>query len=203
MKNILLVTDGFFHPPLHGRRQLHRFLHSLPGYTFQHINSLEKLPGLNPQDFQGMMLYFHHKTISPAALQTLEAFVKQGTGLIGLHSVTASFKRSNLYFEILGGRLCGHGAVSTFDVQPVGEENAPFTGLAGFRLRDELYLHELQSGVQVHFQSLYQGQGVPVVWTYRYGDGKVCYAAPGHTTRSMEHPGVQAILQRGLAWVSS
>ena len=203
MNNILLVTDGFLHPPLFGRRQLHRFFHSLPGYTFSHISSLDKLPGLNPQDFQGMVLYFHHKTISPTALQTLEAFVSRGIGLLGIHSATASFKQSSLYFEILGGRFTRHGAVTTFEVQPVGRENAPFMGLAGFRLRDELYLHELQPGVQVHFQSLYQGRGVPVVWTYRYGDGKVCYVAPGHTAGSMKHPVVQAILQRGLAWVSS
>ena len=34
-----------------------------------------------------------------------------------------------------------------------------------------------------------------MVWTYRYGKGKVCYAVPGHTSATMSNPIYQKILQ--------
>jgi len=39
------------------------------------------------------------------------------------------------------------------------------------------------------------------VWTYYYGQGRVCYAVPGHRTETMRDKTYQKILQRGLAWV--
>jgi type 1 glutamine amidotransferase len=72
-----------------------------------------------------------------------------------------------------------------------------------FTIRDELYLHELNPGIEVHFAANHAGQDVPIVWTYRYGRGKVCYAVPGHTSGSMTHPAVQEILRRGLKWVAA
>lgn len=201
-QNILLVTSGTIHPPFLARRVLRHVLKQMEGYAFQHVSSLEALPRLSLANHAALVLYFHHKTISEAALSALDSFISQGGGLLAIHSATASFKPTRHYFEILGGRFTGHGAVETFEVQPVSGENGPFAGIPAFQIYDELYLHELQPGIQAHFQALHQGEWVPVVWTYRYGKGKVCYVCPGHTTASLQNPQVQEILRRGLAWVS-
>jgi type 1 glutamine amidotransferase len=63
-------------------------------------------------------------------------------------------------------------------------------------------MHELQPGVEVHFTAQLEDKDVPVVWTYRHGKGKVCYAVPGHTTGSMYNQTYQQVLQRGLRWVA-
>jgi type 1 glutamine amidotransferase len=116
----------------------------------------------------------------------------------GIHSATASFKETKHYFEILGGRFIGHGKVEKFKVEKL--ESEIFDGIGDFVVRDELYIHELKSGITVHFTAKHEGKDVPVVWTVRYSKGKVCYAVLGHTTASMKHPAVQEILRRGLAW---
>jgi type 1 glutamine amidotransferase len=197
-KKVLLISDGFIHPPYLGRMALNRALAQSEGFTFRRLRSLERLPA-SLGNIAALVLYFHHAQISPAALDRLAAFVRNGGGLLGIHSATASFKDQLEYFDILGGRFIGHGPVEAFHV--TNQSSQIFSGIPDFTIRDELYLHELNPAIQVNFTARHAGQDAPIVWTYRYGQGKVCYAVPGHTASSIRHPVVQEILRRGLQWV--
>lgn len=197
-RKVLLVTDGLFHPPLWGRLMLHRALGRMPGYVFTHARSLQNLPA-DLGVFSALVLHFHHKTITPAALGRLESFVREGGGILAIHAATASFKETLPYFDILGGRFIGHGPVTRMEITQAREDI--FGPLGGFSVRDELYVHELRPGLTVHFTATLDGQDIPVVWTRQYGRGRVCYAVPGHTSESMSNPVYQQVLQRGLAWV--
>jgi type 1 glutamine amidotransferase len=169
----------------------------MDGFAFQHVTSLEKLPA-DLSRYSAMVLYYHRKAISDRALGRLDDFVRGGGGILAIHSATASFKESQRYFEILGGRFIGHGPVENFEVR--GRKYDIFNGIESFSIRDELYIHELQPGIDVHFTIAHDGQESPAVWTHSYGAGRVCYAVPGHTTESMKHPAMQEILRRGLKW---
>ena len=161
---------------------------------------MEKLPE-NLMDFSALVLYFHNKKISEPALAVFDNFVSNGGGVLGVHSATASFQPQRHYFEILGGRFVGHGPVEPFELAPT-EDSVIFNGIPAFTIHDELYIHELQPGIEPHFTAKHEGKDIPVVWTYHYGKGKICYAVPGHTTKSLKHPSVREILQRGLMWVT-
>ena len=199
MKKILLVTDGIFHPTYFGRLALRGSLKQMEGFSFIHVSSLEILPS-DLESFSALVLHFHHKMISDRALEQLDTFVKNGGGILAIHAATASFKQSMPYFKILGGQFTGHGKVENFEVIKVRDDI--FTGISNFFIKDELYIHELEPGIEAHFTAKYQGKDVPVVWTYHYGRGSVCYTVPGHTTATMSHPMYQKILQRGLEWVT-
>jgi len=199
MKNVLLITDGIFHPTLLGRFALHASLKQLGDFSFTHVSSLEKLPA-DHEKFSALVLHYHHKRISNTALRKLDQFVKNGGGILAIHAATASFNETMPYFKILGGRFFGHGKVEEFEVQRI--RNDVFGDLGNFVVKDELYLHELEPSIEVHFMSKLEGKDIPVVWTYRYGSGKVCYAVPGHTTGSMRNKTYQKLLQRGLSWVT-
>ena len=198
MKKVLLVTDGIFHPTLLGRMALYHALKQLNGFSFIRVSSLENLPA-DMESFSAFVLHYHHKTISDSALGRLEQFVKNGGGILAIHAATASFKETLPYFEILGGRFVGHGAVEPFEVKRIRDD--VFGSIDDFVVKDELYIHELKPGIEVHFTAQYEGQAIPVVWTYRYGEGKLCYAVPGHTTGSMRNKTYQQVLKRGLTWV--
>ena len=199
MKKVLLVTDGFFHPPLIARKVLHKTLAELDGYEFQHVRSMEKLPGAL-KVFSALVIYIHHKNISEKALVALDEFVSNGGGILGVHSATAAFQKQLHYFEILGGRFIGHGPIEPFEVKPVAESEI-FDDIPVFIVKDELYIHELQPGITPQFTATHEGQETPMVWTYHYGQGRVCYAVPGHRTETMHNATYQNILQRGLIWV--
>ncbi len=194
---VLLVTDGIFHPPLWGRLILQRALRQMPGYAFAHIRSLEDLSA-DLDAYSALVLHFHHKTITPAALFRLDAFVRQGGGILAIHAATASFKETLPYFDILGGRFVGHGPVTRFEVAQVRQD--VFGPLGGFSVRDELYLHALHPQIVVHYAAKHNGQDVPVVWTHQHGQGRVCYAVPGHTSQSMSNLVYRQVLRRGLGW---
>lgn len=216
MKKILLVTAGIFHPPFFGRMTLHKTLASSPlpeeapfgddkgpgvreRFEFQHIRSMEKLPD-DLEDFSALVIYLHHQKISGAALAALDKFVSNGGGILGVHTATAAFKEQWHYFEILGGRFIGHGPIEPFEVKPVPKSEI-FAGIPAFTVKDELYIHELQPGITAHFTAMHEGDEVPIVWTYHYGQGRVCYAVPGHRTETMRNEIYQKVLQRGLAWI--
>ena len=199
MKNILLVTSGIFHPPMSARKVLHETLAELDGFEFQHIRSMEKLPG-DIDGFSAIVIYLFHQKISKSALDSLDNFVSNGGGLLGVHTATAAYKNDLHYFEILGGQFIGHGPIAPFEVKP-GPESGIFAGIPSFTVKDELYVHELQPGITPHFTATHEGQEVPIVWTYHYGQGRVCYAVPGHRTETMRDEVYQRVLKRGLVWV--
>lgn len=165
-----------------------------------YVNSLEKLPA-DVDKFSALVLHYHHKTISPAALARLDGFVKSGGGILAIHAATASFKETLAYFDILGGRFIGHGKVEPFEVS--SKNSKIFSGISNFTVKDELYIHELNDKIQVHFTAKHEGKDVPVVWTFQYGKGKVCYAVPGHTSATMSNPTYQVVLRRGLEWATN
>ena len=200
MKRVLLVTDGIFHPTLLERLALHDALKLMEDFSFVHITSLEKLPA-DLESFSAFVLHYHHKKISSTALGKLDWFVKNGGGILAIHAATASFKETMPYFKVLGGRFVGHGAVEPFEVTKV--RDGIFSGTENFIVKDELYIHELEPDIEVHYTAKHEEKDIPVVWTYRYGNGKVCYAVPGHTTGTMRNKTYQNILQRGLEWVTN
>ena len=199
MKNVIFVTDGFFHPPLLAQKALLQTLAEPAEFEFQHIRSMEKLPS-DLDIFSALVIYIHHKKISEAALAKLDKFVSDGGGILGIHTATASFKEQSRYFEILGGRFIGHGPVTSFEVKPVADSDI-FAGIPAFTVRDELYIHELQPGITAHFISAHEGQEIPTVWTHQYGKGRVCYAVPGHLTSAIKNKTYQKVLRKGLSWV--
>jgi type 1 glutamine amidotransferase len=198
--SVLLVSDGLAHPSLLGRFWLRRGLAAMAGYRFRRVASLEALPGLTLGSFQGILLYIHHETLSPSALESLEGFVRQGGGLLAVHSASASFKQEERYFAILGGSFREHGPIEPFQVEPVTPQDEIFRGIPAFFVTDELYRHDYDPDNRVHFYTPVGEEREPVVWTRRHGQGRVCYCALGHTAATMRYPQVQRILQQGVAW---
>ena len=201
MVKTLVVSAGVFHPPFRGRRRLLDALRVGHDAQYETVDSMEALLGRDLNAYQAMVLCFHHKSISDEALRAFEGFVAGGGGVLAVHSATASFKTRPEYFEILGGRFTGHGAVKPFEIRPSIEGDEIFPSIPSFTVTDELYLHELNPHIRVHYHTEIDGEEVPMVWTYAYGQGRVCYTCPGHRSSSMSSPTYRRILQRGLGWV--
>ncbi len=200
--NILLITDGWKHPPLMARFWLSYVL-TQPGagYQFKHVRSLEKIPSMDLKPFHGMVLYFHHPVISELALSCFDDFISSGGGALAIHSVTASFLQQERFSAIIGGRFVAHDPVEEFTITPTSPKSRIFAGIPPFPVKDELYRHEVQPDVHTHFTAMHQGQAIPVVWTRCHGEGRVCYVSPGHRAATLRVFEFQQILTLGLRWV--
>lgn len=199
--SILLISAGIHHPSLAVRSRLHRILLSLPEYRIERAHTMESLSQIDLSLFQALVLYFHHKSMSQAALRLFESYVDNGGGVLALHSAAASFMEVPRYFDILGGRFSHHGPIEEFQVQPNGAADAIFNDIPSFTVYDELYRHEFDPNNYIHFTTPVEGMDEPVVWTRSYGKGKVCYFALGHTESTWEQPPVQSIIERSLKWL--
>lgn len=197
---ILLVSRGLFHPHLFVRRELYRILAEVPGAEISRAAALEDLSGPQLNTFQAAVLFFHERQISPAALDAWEVYLQAGGGVLALHAAAASYKESDRYTKLLGGRFTSHGPVQeiTITTRPPGQQL--FGPLPDFTIRDEFYRMETRTDITILFTARQNGLEEPFVWIRQHGSGRLCYLAAGHTTASLRHPSVQHIIQRAVQW---
>ncbi|MBN2502396.1 MAG: ThuA domain-containing protein [Anaerolineales bacterium] len=206
-KDILLVSAGTVHPSLAARRVFKRTLTALPEFKFTQIKHLNMLPTLDLDTYAGMVLYYHAEELRQDALQAFRDYVVGGGGVLAVHSASASFKGMDKYYEVLGGEFVSHGPVEEFELIPGSAMDDIFGRGERFTIYDELYRHEYDPDNMIHYHVEVKTEAgeiekEPFVWTRAFGQGRICYCAFGHTVKALQQPGAQAILRRGLRWVS-
>jgi type 1 glutamine amidotransferase len=199
--NILNINSGFIHPSLYAQWQLRQLLLKFPEFNITFSSSIKSLQQLNKKIFHAVILYLHRQHIAPEELDILDTFIIKGGGLLALHSASASFKKEERYFSILGGRFIGHGPVTTFTVEPCHTSTLLFQGIKAFSIKDELYIHKYDESNTIHFITQKDNMTEPMVWTRHHGKGKVCYIAAGHRATTLLNTSMQAIIYDGLHWV--
>jgi uncharacterized protein len=140
--------------------------------------------------------------------QTLKRFVRRGGAFIGTHSASDTFHSWPAFERLLGGEFLRHGAVQEGRLI-IEQRNDITRGLPrSFRLTDEFY--EFASPVPTRTRVLVRldpdsvpdemGTDIPLVWTRRYGSGRVFYDALGHQPQTWHDAVNTRILARGVAW---
>jgi len=136
----------------------------------------------------------------------------EGHGRTGIHE--EPWKE---YFEMTGAKWTegpprsGHGRRHVFEVR-ITDRNHPVTaGLKpSFRISDELY-HRLvlKDGIHVLATAFSDpktngtGRDEPVLWTLRYGKGRVFHTILGHDVGAMYSTGFVTTLARGAEWAAT
>ena len=134
----------------------------------------------------------------------LADFVRDGGGLLGLHSATVADPDCDTYIELLGGRFADHSPVHGFSVT-IDEPDHPITArMADFEITDELYSLERfdPATVEVLASALWRGKSHPMVYVKQFGAGKVCYNALGHSPEVFANVEFQKLVHRGLRYVT-
>ncbi len=200
-ENVVLLSKGIVHPSLMARHYFRRCIRELSGIAVRETGRIESLRRLRYPECAALVMYLHRQKISPAALSALDAFVRSGGGLLAVHSASASFKQESRYFDILGGRFISHEHVHEFTVTGGAKDDTVFTVIPAFTVRDELYIHEYDKSVTVHFITDNGGSAEPVAWTRMHGRGRVCYISLGHRAPVIRDPHVREMLLQGLRWI--
>jgi len=144
--------------------------------------------------------------------------VKGGKGLVVVHYASAAFAKPNWEeFEkaIAGGwRTQGfHGPAHEFTVKTTAVKHPISEGLpAEFKhVKDELYQNSLLTPGSTVLATAYSDPKLPrgtgkdeaVVWVNAYGDGRVFNTGLGHDAATLNDPGVQSWLKRGVEWAAT
>jgi type 1 glutamine amidotransferase len=143
----------------------------------------------------------------------LAAAVRAGTGLAGWHGGIVDSFRADLGYQLLtGGQFLMHppGFVD-YEVRLCTEraDHPVISGLGDFALHTEQYWVATDPLIDVLALSTFgpdetRGEPVdmPVVWTRRWGRGRVFVSTIGHRPQDFDVPQVRALTERGLVWAS-
>lgn len=127
-------------------------------------------------------------------------YVRQGNGLLAIHSGTAEYEQKPVLRRLLGGVFTHHPEQCPVTVNP--HSGHPLTaGAAPFTLRDEHYfiaLDDRQADVFVTTTSEHGEQ--PGAWKRVEGSGRVAVLTPGHNLEVWLHPSFQTLLLNALRW---
>jgi uncharacterized protein len=141
--------------------------------------------------------------------------VHAGTGFAGWHGgVVGTFTDNRDYLRMVGGLFLFHPEqFLEYEVTiDRGHADHPIVaGLDDFRVVTEQYwmltdgLNE-ELATTVYSPSAGQHGGppilMPVVWTRRWGAGRIFFSAIGHRVADLTHPTVHTLTRRGLVWAS-
>jgi len=167
-------------------------------------------------------------SIEKEQLQPLLAAVKAGVGLGGWHGgMCDAFRQAPDYQFMTGGQWVAHpgNAAAHYTVR-MGPTTSPITaGLSDFSVTSELYYMHVDPGVTVLAYTLVapaNGAGdpysaeaqadveagrvpgitMPVVWTKRFGKGRVFHLTLGHKADIFDIPEALTLMRRGLVWAA-
>lgn len=145
----------------------------------------------------------------PETRRALSGFVADGGGLLALHTAPISFDDWPEWGDVVGGAwqwgVSSHPQPQPSEVRIVADHPIVAGIESPITITDEIYGDlAVRDGVEVlavgtrHEADTDQ----PLVWTYRYGAGRVVYDALGHDVSSLRHPDHARLLGQALAWVT-
>jgi hypothetical protein len=152
--------------------------------------------------------------ISPGQCDAVSEAVASGTGLGGCHSMCDAFRTSVGWQFMTGGNWVAHpgGGDVEYTVNVRHSSSSIVDGLADFVVRSEQYYLHVDPAVEVLATTRFPVApghhttngvvDVPVVWTKRWGRGRVFYSSLGHDVDVFEIPEVLEITRRGLLWAA-
>ena len=150
--------------------------------------------------------------ISKEQEAALLAAVRAGAGFGGWHGGMADAFRANPNYQYaVGGQWVAHpGDIIDYEVEITRPDHPIVAGLGRFAMHSEQYYMHVDPSNETLATTTFTGDvhpwiaGVvmPVVWTRRFGDGKVFYCSLGHHRSDFDVPEAREIVRRGLRWAS-
>jgi len=143
------------------------------------------------------------KFTDPEQEKGLCDFVRNGGGYAGIHCASDSFKRSDAYWELVGGRFAGHGG-GKYTVYICDREHPITKGLEDFEIHDETYRHNYHRNACIRcLVRMDRGKERQCMgWIQHYGKGRVFYTGLGHGKSAWTNPHFQRFVVRGLYWAA-
>jgi len=148
-------------------------------------------------------------------LKPLLEAVEKGTGLAGLHGgMGDSFRMAVDYQFMVGGQWVAHPGDDgvKYEVRILDKDHPLTEGMDDFTVESEQYYMHVDPVVNVHAvtrfpvaEGPYKANGevdMPVIWTKRWGAGKVYYNSLGHVANIVRMPEVIELMRKGFVWAS-
>ncbi len=198
---VLFLGDDRGHNPIERYRYLKQAL-GPRGYNITFTEDLEDMRREVLDGYDALLVYANHEqdVVPPAILE----WVKDGGGLVALHSACGCFHPSPEWFALIGGKFKSHEG-HVFAPENVDKRHPITKDLPVLEAWDETYVHqdlaEDRHLLQVR-PPINAGETEPEPWTWlrAEGKGRVFYTASGHDLRTWKEPAYHELVARAIVW---
>lgn len=141
--------------------------------------------------------------------------VASGVGIAGCHGgMCDAFRESVLWQFMTGGNWVAHpgGDGVEYTVHIRNNSSPLLQGIEDFQVKSEQYYLHVDPAVEVlattpfptvkWFHSPNGHVDMPVIWTKRWGHGRVFYSSLGHHADIFDIPEARETMRRGLLWAA-
>lgn len=143
------------------------------------------------------------------------AAVEKGVGIVGCHGGMCDSFRTNVNWQFMtGGQWVAHPGNDGVEyiVHMKYSSSMLLEGIEDFEVKSEQYYLHVDPAVEVLASTIFPvvtgphstngSVEMPVVWTKRWGSGRVFYNSLGHHADIIEMPEVAEIMRRGFLWAA-
>lgn len=144
----------------------------------------------------------------------LEAAGSLGVGVAGCHGgMCDAFRNCPEWQFLTGGQWVAHPGDDSveYTVRPVGAHPI-MDGIDEFKVKSEQYYMHVDPAIDILATTRFPvadgphvpngSVDMPVVWTKRYGAGKVFYCSLGHKAATLATEPIKTIMRRGFLWAA-
>jgi uncharacterized protein len=172
------------------------------GIQLTHVSTPAE--ALTPQvlgDYDGLLVYGDHTTITPAEERALVGFVEGGKGVVALNAAVEMFPSSAVYADLIGARGQRKGSAE-FTAETVQASSPVVRGLPPFAATDDTYTFTRQNtaGRTVLMERVDNGVRTPQTWIRTQGKGRVFYTAYGSDQKTWALPGFRQLVQQAVLY---
>ncbi len=203
--HVLVFADDFWHPAVTVRGGLAPL--AAKGYTFDWVEDAAARSADALSDYPLVILSKSDNVsqadktswVTPGVEQAFADYVREGGGLLVLHSGTV-YKETDVLRRVLGGTFVQHPPQCDVIVEP--KAGHPLTaGVSAFTAMDEHYHIAMEEDVSDVFLTTTSEHGTqPGGWTRFEGAGRVCVLTPGHNVEVWLEPAYQVLLDNAMRW---
>lgn len=178
----------------------------------------DTLEALETTDLNGLHLILPVWTMGEISREQVNAVseaVANGTGIAGCHGGMCDAFRTSVQWQfVTGGNWVSHpgGDGVEYEVNILQSSSPIVAGLSDFAVKSEQYYLHVDPAVEVlattRFPTVtwyHSSNGVvdmPVVWTKRWGLGRVFYNSLGHHADIFDIPEALELMRRGFLWAA-
>ena len=216
MKKALIVKGGWTgHEPVEVGSIFQDILES-EGFSVTVSESLESFDDVDALvDLDLIVPVWTMGELTGERSQAVSTAVGNGTGIAGCHGgMCDAFRDNTLWQFMTGGNWVSHpgGDETEYAVNIVNSSSPLVAGLEDFKVQSEQYYLHVDPVVEVlattrfpiapGYHSTNRAVDMPVVWTKRWGHGRVYYNSLGHNAAIMEMPTPREMMRRGFLWAA-
>jgi len=154
-------------------------------------------------------------SIERELVQNVMKAVAGGTGLAGCHGgMCDAFRESTEWQFMTGGQWVSHpgGDSVEYTVNVKNSSSSIVEDISDFKVKSEQYYVHIDPAIEVlattrfpsivWYNSSNREVDVPVLWTKRWGHGRVFYSSLGHHADIFDIPEAYETMRRGMLWAA-